>query len=200
MKHEEISQKYAKWIIEYQSINFKEAIYFLWITDMSGEENLDQMLLSEKNKILTNESPRQLLNHIENSKHEFTDSKNLNKWLEESLSCKELSFTVYNFKDLQENQSLKVLNNNNLSEIVNLINIFEDYLYQIQDDNLAFRKENSSLNQVWEFYYNEILFKKLEQKHDIENHKAYPNSDTLKKEYNNLIMEFESKFETTTNE
>ena len=129
-----------------------------------------------------------------NSRQLFPDSENLNSWIEEGLNCDELSYTEYTFADFQENHNLEFLEKKQLNQIVNLINIYEDYLGQVHEDRKTFRKENRELFRLWEFYYNEILFKQIEQEKKIESNKAFPNSEALKREYNDLIMDFESKF------
>lgn len=51
MNHSNLSEKYQKWIIKYQSDSFDKPVYFIWLTDTSTKNQVDKCLVNADNQI-----------------------------------------------------------------------------------------------------------------------------------------------------
>lgn len=193
MKHQEISEKYKKWIIEFYSERFDNPIFFIWLTDTSDEKEQDQFLLIKSDKILAAKSKRKLIKSITSSRLILPDSKQTNKWMKQSLGCKKISSTKCDLRKIGDKIRAKKLNCKDLESIINFINLYEDYKYQTGKQKARTKK----LNKVWNYYYEEIFYPNFDR---TTHEKSAPfklkiNYKKLLNEYCEILEEFESKVE-----
>jgi len=196
MKHQKISEKYQKWMIEYYSEKYMKPVYFIWLTDVSHVEEKDQILLSPSQKIIVSNSKRELLQNISESQFEFPDSERTTKWISESVECQKIYTTKYDLRTIENKILLNKLNQKDIEIIVNFINLFEDYKTQLGNEEKELKSRKKELVKVWDFYYEHIFFPKFIQSNQDEMYfeKLQIKPQYLLKEFNTILVDFEGSF------
>lgn len=156
MKHQDLSEKFKKWIIAYQSDTYLKPHYFVWVTDLLEEK--DKLILTEENKIITATSKRELLLKVQNSSGPTPDIMRTLRWIEHSLKEEFLSETVHDFRGLETKIEGLHLNKEDIGGIVNFINLFEDYEKQIGKLGKELPSRSETLTAIWDSYYEDIFF------------------------------------------
>lgn len=197
MKHEDISEKYRKWIIRYHSDRFLKPVSFCWLTDTSDIKEPDLLLVNESNRIMTAKSNRKLIKRIHKSNINLPDSEKTKAWLEESIASKKISATKYDLRKIER----KILDNDlkpkDIERIINFINLYEDYKEQVLKQRQNSKTRAKRLNKIWHYYYDQILLPKFNRTHQ----KKYTpaklkiNNKKLLREFAAILCDFESKFE-----
>lgn len=195
MTHQDISEKYSKWIIEYSSDNYLRPVFFIWFTDNSKEE-IDQLFVDKTQKIIIANSKKELLKIILTNPIKIKDSDRMKKWLDESLNYSEISSTKYDLMGLEHKILSNELEPKDFGDIVNFINLYEDYQFQLGKEKEKSNSRKNGLSELWDYYYEEIFWKKFNQAPQNKNH---PNSliiDYVKltKQFSKVVNEFESNF------
>lgn len=193
MKHEEISEKYRKWVIKYYSERFSKPVFFIWFTDISDKEEKDQILTTETNRIIVAKSDKKIIERILENEVNFPDSKRMKKWLKKSSSCKKISSTKYDLRKIEKKILSNRLETKDIEGVVNFINLYEDYKSQIGKR----KSRTKRLNKIWDYYYEQVFhpnFNRKNQNKYIPN-KLKINHKKLFKEFSVILEDFENKFE-----
>ncbi len=193
MKHKKLSEKYRKWVIKYYSDRFSKAVYLIWLTDVSDKELQDKILTTKYDKIIIAKTHKKLIKRVLESEIEYPDCESLRKWLVASSSCKKISSTKYDLRKIESKILSDQLKAKDIEEIVNFINLFEDYKIQIGEEKSRTKK----LNKIWNYFYDQIFFlnfKKVQQKKHTRSKLSISN-EKLHKEFSSIIEQFESRFE-----
>ena len=197
MNHSYLSEKYQKWLIKYQSDNFNNPIYFIWLTDTSAKNHVDKCLVNADNQIIVSYYKKGLLTAISKLEIDFPDSKKTKKWLAKSLKKKRLSATKYNFKNLESKILANKLKPQNLNKIVNFINLSDDYEYQIGINKKNLVSRTKRLTKLWDYYYDHIFFPNFYWKKGLKKYKSKPlkiNNQKLVRDFTCMQKAFESRF------
>lgn len=147
------SEKYRKYLIELQLADVK--LYTVWGTDMIDDEN-DKLLVNQ-NKLIVFKNLDLLQTSIKVMPHPFMDRRNFEKWVnEEDLK------QVYNTNNLQLLADFHVdfLKEKSLAnEILNCLNLIQDFFIQINADDFDEIYENDSIVDLKDFIYNNFFWK-----------------------------------------
>ena len=154
MKHQEISVRYQKWIIEYSSEKYLKPIYFVWVIDAFDNEKL---LITKSRKIIAAKTKSALLNKILELQFRIPDSKRMKKWVNKSLELKKISTSKYNMKKVESRLTSNKLKPKDLSSMINFINLFEEYENQIGRKRKDLKSRTRNLDLLWNYYYDQIL-------------------------------------------
>ncbi|WEK20484.1 MAG: hypothetical protein P0Y49_04950 [Candidatus Pedobacter colombiensis] len=154
MENFNVSEKYRKYLIElqFESLN----VYTVWGTDMKDDE-IDKLLV-KKDKLIAYKNIDVVTKSLKEVRHPFLDSENFNNWVIEEGFRK-----VYNVNDfrLLSNFSLHMLIDRSIYlEILNCINLVQDFFTQIEDGALDSFFETRSIIDLKDFIYNNYFWKK----------------------------------------
>lgn len=197
MKHSKISEKYQKWIIKYSSERHSKSVYFVWLTDKSDRNEADKFLLTKSEKIIVAKSKRDLLMSICKRDCLFPDMKRTKKWIAKSLKSENLSTTEFDLRKTEKRILSCKLKLVDLNKIVDFINIFDDYEYQIGKKRNELKTKKKELIKVWNFYYDNMVFLSFNEK-DEQNFlpkNMQIKTKKLHKQFRNVTLDFENKFE-----
>jgi len=197
MKHQKISNKYWKWIIEYHSDRIPNPVYFIWLTDVSDKDEKDQILISSSQKIIAAKFKRKLIKRVLKSNIELPDSKRTKKWLNRSLKCNKLTSITLDLRGVEKEKLSKRLKLKKIVEMVNFINLFEDYEIQIHQNPTKRKPRAKALNTIWDYYYEQIFWPKLNRTNQkkYRRSKLKVNRKKLLKEFSQMIQGFEDKLD-----
>lgn len=193
MKHQKISEKYQKWIIEFYSDKYVKSVFLIWLTDTSDKKEKDQILLVKSDKLFAAKSKRKLIKKVSESQLNLPDSKKTKEWLKKSLRCNKLSSTKYDLRKIETKILSNELKEKDIEQIIDFINLYEDYKIQMGEQ----KSKTKRLNKIWNYYYKQIFFpnfNRTNQKRYVPS-KLKINNKKLFKEFSEILKEFESKIE-----
>lgn len=193
MKHEIISEKYRKWVIEFYSEEFLKPVFFVWLTDLSDK---DQILTAKRKRIIAAKSKKKLISRISKSKTKLPDSKRTKKWLKESSNCSKISSTKHDLRKIENKILSNKLKPDDIETIVNFINLYEDYKTQLCKKSTELKPRTRQLDKIWNYYYDEIFFPnfKGKKKKKFRPSKFKIDNKKLLKEFSKIVRDFEGNF------
>lgn len=197
MKHEDISEKYRKWIIQYYSARFAKPVSLCWLTDTSDTREPDLILVNESNKIVSAKSNRKLIERIGKSSLHLPDPEKTKAWLDESMNCKKISATKYDLRKIEGKIMANDLKVTDIERMINFINLYEDYKAQLQKQGQKLKPRTKRLHEIWNYYYEQIFFPEFNRTHQKKYVPAPLKIDNKKllREFSAILYDFESKFE-----
>lgn len=177
------SEKYRKYVIELQ---FKEVdLYTIWGTDMLDCEN--DKLLVKGAKLIVFKTLDLLETSLEKLEHPFMDKQNFKKWV-----CEENLKQVYNVNNVKllADFNLNLLEDKKSSlDILNSINLIQDFFIQINAEDLDNIYGDSSVADLKDFIYNNYFW---EKRSDGSDYKVLEHTD-IQRLLNELYNDFYSK-------
>lgn len=197
MKHENISEKYRKWVIGFYSERFIKQVFFIWLTDLSDKNEKDQILINKSQKIIVAKSKMKLLGRISKREIILPDSKRTKKWLRKSLNGTEISSIKFDLRKVGGKILSNKLKTKDLEKIVNFMNLYEDYKLQIEQCKSGYKSRANELDTIWNYYYEHIFFPNFNRA----NQKKYMpielivDGKKLFKEFSEMVKDFENNFE-----
>lgn len=151
------SEKYRKYVIELQLQEV--TVYTVWGTDMQDDE-VDKLLV-ENSSLISFRSLDTMRLQIENMEHPYLDKQNFTNWIhEEDLS------NVYNVNNVRilSDFNFNFLKNKSTSlEILNTLNLIQDFYIQINAENLDEIFDNQDVIDLKDFIYNNFFWKKRKE-------------------------------------
>lgn len=197
MNHSNLSEKYQKWLIKYQSDNFDKPVYFVWLTDTSTKNQVDKCLVNADNQIIVSYSKKGLLKAISKLEIDFPDSKKTKKWLTKSLKKRRLSVIKYDFRNIDDKILANKFKLKTLSKITDFIHLSDFYELQIGIDKKDLLGRTKRLTKLWNYYYDHIFFPNFFWKKGLKKYKPKPlkiNNRQLAGDFKRMEMIFESRF------
>ncbi len=189
MKHQVLSEKYGKWIVEYTSDKCKKPIFFVWLTDTS-DNNQDKLIVNKKGKIVATKSIGKTLKVVQKLSS-LPDAKSTQKWIKKSRALDHLSSNVVSIKKLEKKIESSELTALEIEQLVDFLSLFGDYETQmgVKEDKLVSQK--GTLAALGEYYYNQIFWPSLneEKKHKPAKFKINPKK--LAADFKNARKSFE---------
>ncbi len=158
---EKINEQYGKWII---NINYDSKIhYMVWYTDVKDDDK-DKFIINESKKIIASESII-LLQEFLLKEEKIADKNNTNKWIHECLKLDQAVSILYDLDIVFVSLKNKLFTHKSLESFVNFVNIFTDYAEQIYYKELLGITSDDDIRDLWEYYYDNILIKKMPKPH-----------------------------------
>ncbi|MDP3445316.1 MAG: hypothetical protein Q8T08_20855 [Ignavibacteria bacterium] len=186
----EISEKYKKYIIEIK-LNGKKK-FFISGMDIS-KEDADFLLIDSNGKILIFNDVHLIEKFILETKG-LLDKDNFLNWIRELKDYKPyVSYDIDKITQiLQVSNPLKELNKDELSQIIDLINLIGDYSYQVDDKNLILLLEAKSIDLIKELFMDKYIWKAIEDSHEIDLEPLFGNFpfEDFKADFENLFNLF----------
>lgn len=165
---DELSEKYAIWVLKYCSPTFGTPLFLIWYNDT--DENCTSRLLTWKNgKIFAINSLSKLKSTLLASLDELFIPENLLTWLDH--------FNPLEVKDDPAYDLILVMNEiekNNLDILTiegfaNFFNLFDDFIHQDERNN-RFQSylDNEPIKKTWNYYYEYIFWPKFNDRKKFE--------------------------------
>lgn len=162
------SEKYKKYLVE---INLNGKKQFLVLGMNISKDDDDFILLNEHDKILTFNNVNQIKKFILEEIN-LPDKDNFHNWIQEFESRK--SYITYDADKIVQiikiSEGLKELSKDELSQIVDLINMIGDYAYQVNHKDLILLFEDKTIDLFKELFMDVYVWKVATdiQKSDLE--------------------------------
>lgn len=154
---DKVSEKYKKYLIEIK-LNGKKKLF---VGGMDTSKNDDDFLLLDQNlKILVFDSFDQIEKFIKGQKN-LLDEDSFHHWIQEFKSRE--PYITYDLSNIirivKESGDINDLKKDELSKIVDLINIIGDYAYQIDFKDLVLLYENKYIDRLKTFFMDMYMWK-----------------------------------------
>lgn len=170
---QQASEKYRKYLIQVQLDN--TPYYLVWGTDMSDREEKDNLLIDQQQRILLFSSLDQVRDWILKPTSPLFDASNLKAWAETLTklavdSVYDLDYlTALMTSPLKEEQILKSPDISN--DLINFINLFGDYAYQLENDELVNLHRQPSIGLFFDYCYDTYFWtippEEWQRRHDL---------------------------------
>lgn len=153
-----VSEQFRKYIIKL-AITEHITVYVLWGTDKQNED-FDYLLANEDSKILGFKTIDSLLEYV-NTKHVPVDEKNTKEWARAYNSNR--YYVLYDFPKLKsvldkQNFSLRKILKEDALDLVSFYNLFSDYAYQTENQDLLLLIRESNLQLFFDFANNTFFW------------------------------------------
>lgn len=188
------SEEYRKYLVSY--IIGNEKFLSVWGTDMSDNEE-DKLCIDQKGQILSFRRVEILKDYLIKNKNYLFDIENFMKWLEHVSNLN--PYAIYDLdllgKECMSLGSFLDFNRELGLQMLDFINLFQDYIYQINSNELKGHAENSQILLVKEYVYTNFFWNSSEEELnfiDNELSKKF-NLKLFKKKFLGLIKLFEDK-------
>ncbi|MNU13039.1 hypothetical protein D3C71_10730 [compost metagenome] len=196
-----LDAKFTAWIIKYISPNFIDGIYLVWFTD-NDAESTDKLLTFENGKIFSSKNIENIELEIINKKNEIENYERIISWLNEEINKDSTEDNFYDIKFLldqieQNNFSIDVI-----ELFTNYINLFGDYARQDEKNNFLLTFESqSSIQKLWNYYYEAIFWPRFNNKKEFENSKPASleiDKSELHLQLSEIINEFDNQIQMSS--
>ncbi len=157
----ELCENYSTWIIKYSSENFEKPIYLVWYNDLDKNAT-DKILTYKTGEIFGLRSLVNFKEQIVANLESLIININLIPWLKSFSNLEINEYYYYELINLENKIKNNGLSISLIEQIVNFINLFNDYV--LQDENhkaLIVYSENELIKKIWENYYKNIFLAKL---------------------------------------
>lgn len=152
MDYEEICQEYTTWFIQLTSKDLNKPIFFIWLTDSLDEQ--DKFVINEQNKIISSENINVLIKEAFKYESILPDPAKTLEWLEnvQGIQC---SATNIALELIEQSILSKSFNKTSISEAVNFINLYDDFVEQTGDQEPL---DSPNIRLLWNYYYDDIFW------------------------------------------
>jgi hypothetical protein len=183
------SQHFEKWLIKIKYSEFKQPIYLVWLTDTLDNET-DKMLINSSGQIIGSKNPSVLFDFIQRTRHKLFDSRKTKGWARMVYDLPPKPTVTYNLDKFIG--TTKNLDQKNLEELANFINLFGDLITTTKDKGLNKLKNKKEINEVWEYYYNNVFWPKFNDPKQFKKIKVKPYkiNPLLERTLNKMTLEF----------
>lgn len=194
-----LDEKFTAWIIKYISPNFVDGIYLVWFTD-NNAESTDKLLTFENGKIFSSTKIEHIKQEVFAKKNEIENYERIISWLNEEINNDSIEDNFYDIKFFldqieQNNFSIDII-----ELFTNYINLFGDYARQDEKNNfLLMFERQSSIQKLWNYYYEAIFWPRFNNKKEFEKSKPAPleiDKSELHLQLSEIINEFDSHIQT----
>ncbi|WP_286776772.1 hypothetical protein [Sphingobacterium sp. UBA2074] len=160
-----VSEQYRKYIVKIIS-PFQQSLYLFWGTDLEKEED-DYLLLDLKDKIIAFLRIQDLLHYVKLPGNILIDNLHSKKWA--LLFKGKMAYKIYDLGRLSTiMKHWKIIYDIRLDEameIIDFCNLFSDYAYQINSDDLIALYENKDLNILLDWVNATYFWKTSDEKY-----------------------------------
>ncbi|MCD1117417.1 hypothetical protein [Chryseobacterium turcicum] len=163
-----LEEKFTAYIIKYISPNFVDGIYLIWFTD-NDSESTDKLLTLKNGRIFSSKKIENIKDEIINLKHEIDNYERFIIWLNDDSNLESIEDNFYDTKFLLNQIEQNNFPIDSIELFANYINLFGDYARQNEKNNYLLEFENNStIKQLWNYYYEAIFWPRFYNKVDFE--------------------------------
>ncbi|MDC1162093.1 hypothetical protein OAT18_01490 [Tenacibaculum sp.] len=197
---DDLSEKYATWIIKYCSSTINKSIFMVWYRDNNDTEHI----LSYKNGgFFISETLTELKVKLKSEKNQLTESENRNLWLDNINEIKLIESCTYDMVSVINNLRNNILNIKTIEGFASFINLFDDFINQDEKNNhLQVYIDDQLIKKTWNYYYESIFWPRFNNREKfkfLNQPKLEINKEKLLSKFQDIILKFESNMKKIEN-
>jgi len=156
------------WILKYWPLHGVVPVFLLWYTD-TDKENTDKLFTFRTGEIFATHSLNDLKATIIQNFDAINEFENLKNWLNDFENLDFSVVTVYDMPKMYAEVKAQKFEMETLEDLTNFINLFGDYVHQIDSNKyLMPLVNNKHLRKAWDYFYDSVFWPRFNDKDRFE--------------------------------